>query len=75
MTANTPPFSGVPEGPRSGLDTPSTPEPLAPPTLAESLYQTHCQAVFRRADRMFALLMAVQWAFGIAAAAIISPRT
>ena len=42
---------------------------------ADKLYQAHRQSVYRRTDRMFALLMAIQFVFGIAAAAFISPRT
>ncbi len=43
--------------------------------LASELYDAHRQAIYRRTDRMFAVLMAVQWVFGIIAAAIISPLT
>ena len=42
---------------------------------ADKLYQAHRQGVYRRTDRMFALLMAMQWLFGIAAAVFVSPRT
>src|ERR1700722_15685018 len=50
---------------------------IAAPTdqVAEQLYAAHQQAIYRRTDRIFALLMAVQWLFGIAAALFISPRT
>jgi signal transduction histidine kinase/DNA-binding response OmpR family regulator len=39
------------------------------------LYEAHRQNVYRRTDRMFAVLMAAQWLFGIVAAVFISPRT
>ena len=42
---------------------------------AAELYEAHRQNVYRRTDRMFAVLMAVQWVFGIAAAVFISPHT
>ncbi len=49
----------------------------APPNadLAARLYETHRQNVYRRTDRVFALLMAVQLLFGIVAAIVLSPRT
>ncbi|HEX8649716.1 MAG TPA: ATP-binding protein [Pyrinomonadaceae bacterium] len=41
----------------------------------ENLYTEHQQAIFKRTDRMFAALMAIQWIAGIAAALWISPKT
>ncbi|HSU69290.1 MAG TPA: ATP-binding protein, partial [Tepidisphaeraceae bacterium] len=41
----------------------------------ERLYAADRQAVYRRTDRVFAILMAAQWVFGIIAAIFISPRT
>ena len=46
-----------------------------PTSAATDLYTAHRQSIYRRTDRMFAVLMAVQWVFGIVAAVIISPRT
>src|SRR4051794_7426063 len=42
---------------------------------ADELYKRHRQTIYRRTDFMFAMLMAAQWLFGIAAAFLISPRT
>jgi signal transduction histidine kinase/CheY-like chemotaxis protein/HPt (histidine-containing phosphotransfer) domain-containing protein len=42
---------------------------------ARELYEAHRQGIYRRTDRVFAILMAVQWVFGIVAAVVISPRT
>jgi diguanylate cyclase (GGDEF)-like protein/PAS domain S-box-containing protein len=42
---------------------------------AEQIYAEHQQQIYRQTDRMFAVLMAVQWLAGIAAALVISPRT
>ena len=42
---------------------------------AEKNFAAHQQAIFQDTDRMFAVLMAVQWVAGIAAALWISPRT
>src|SRR5205814_518423 len=44
-------------------------------TTADQLYAAHRAAIYRRTDRMFATLMAIQWLFGIVAALVISPRT
>ncbi|MGN6370787.1 MAG: response regulator [Phycisphaerae bacterium] len=44
-------------------------------THALELYNTHRQAIYRRTDRVFAILMVLQWLFGIVAAILISPRT
>jgi signal transduction histidine kinase/DNA-binding response OmpR family regulator/HPt (histidine-containing phosphotransfer) domain-containing protein len=44
-------------------------------SLGAELYRTHREAIYRRTDRMFAALMAVQWFFGVVAALVISPRT
>jgi signal transduction histidine kinase/DNA-binding response OmpR family regulator len=43
--------------------------------LADQLYDTHRQSIYRQTDRVFALLMVAQWIFGIVAAVFISPRT
>jgi signal transduction histidine kinase/DNA-binding response OmpR family regulator len=45
------------------------------PGLATELYLAHRQSIYRRTDRIFALLMIVQWLFGIGAAIFISPLT
>lgn len=42
---------------------------------AAELYAAHKQAIYRRTDRVFAILMLLQWVFGIIAAIVISPRT
>jgi len=42
---------------------------------AEENFAAHQQAIYQDTDRMFAVLMAVQWVAGIAAALWISPRT
>ena len=42
---------------------------------AKQNFAAHQQAIFQDTDRMFAVLMAVQWVAGIAAALWISPRT
>ncbi len=42
---------------------------------AQALFAEHAQAIFRRTDRLFAGLMAVQWLAAIAAALWVSPRT
>ncbi|MEA2736250.1 MAG: hypothetical protein QOE14_2701 [Humisphaera sp.] len=44
-------------------------------SLGAEFYRTHRETIYRRTDRMFAALMAVQWVFGIVAAMVISPRT
>ena len=41
----------------------------------KNLYTEHQQAIFKRTDRMFAVLMAIQWIAGMAAALWISPKT
>jgi PAS domain S-box-containing protein len=43
-------------------------------SLAERFFEEHQQAVFKYTDRMFAVLLAIQWVAGIAAAFWISPR-
>jgi len=54
----------------------SNPQALDPTRgLATELYETHQQSIYRRTDRIFAMLMAIQWVFGIVAAIFISPRT
>ena len=50
---------------------------LSPRTLerAGELFATHQRTIYRTTDRLFAVLMALQWLAGIAAALWISPRT
>jgi two-component system sensor histidine kinase/response regulator len=49
------------------------PEHLA--QLTAEHFQSHCQSVWRRTDRMFAGLMVLQWLAGIGVALWITPRT
>src|ERR1044072_4184673 len=42
---------------------------------AEQIYTEHQQQIYRQTDRMFAVLMVIQWLAGIIAALVISPRT
>jgi diguanylate cyclase (GGDEF)-like protein/PAS domain S-box-containing protein len=42
---------------------------------AEQIYADHQQQIYEQTDQMFAVLMAIQWAAGIFAALVISPRT
>ncbi|MBI3542698.1 MAG: HAMP domain-containing histidine kinase [Deltaproteobacteria bacterium] len=42
---------------------------------AENLFHDHVDAICRRTDRMFAVLMAIEYVGGIAAALLISPKT
>jgi signal transduction histidine kinase/CheY-like chemotaxis protein len=42
---------------------------------AGEIYAEHEQSIYRRTDRLFAVLMLVQWVAGIVAALWISPRT
>lgn len=46
-------------------------------TLAQAseLFAAHRQTIYQSTDRMFAVLMSIQWIAGIAAALLISPRT
>lgn len=44
-------------------------------SLAETLFENHQNAIYRRTDRMFAVLMAIEYIAGIVAALVISPRT
>jgi two-component system cell cycle sensor histidine kinase/response regulator CckA len=50
---------------------------IAPSTLkqASQLFTAHQQSIYERTDRMFAVLMSVQWIAGVAAALWITPRT
>lgn len=41
----------------------------------ENLFIEHRQAIFKRTDRMFAVLMVIQWVAGIMAALWLSPKT
>jgi signal transduction histidine kinase/DNA-binding response OmpR family regulator len=43
--------------------------------VAASLYAAHRQAIYRRTDRIFGTLMAVQFLFGVVMALVLSPRT
>jgi len=43
--------------------------------LAEDHFQDHCQRVWRRTDRIFAVLLVLQWLAGIGVALWITPRT
>ncbi len=55
----------------------------APPSLqtvevqeqARSIFDSQCQTLYRRTDRLFALLMTLQWAGAVLAASLLSPRT
>jgi diguanylate cyclase (GGDEF)-like protein/PAS domain S-box-containing protein len=42
---------------------------------AEQIYADHQQQIYGQTDRMFAVLMIIQWLAGIVAALVISPRT
>jgi signal transduction histidine kinase/DNA-binding response OmpR family regulator len=42
---------------------------------AEFLFEEHCASIYRRTDRLFAVLMLLQWGAAIAAALWITPRT
>jgi diguanylate cyclase (GGDEF)-like protein/PAS domain S-box-containing protein len=42
---------------------------------ADQIYADHQQSIYRQTDRMFAVLMAIQWIAGIIAALMISPLT
>src|SRR5687767_2694083 len=44
-------------------------------TRAAELFAEHEASIFRRTDRLFAVLMAVQWVAGIAAALWLTPYT
>ncbi|HWN08425.1 MAG TPA: ATP-binding protein [Pyrinomonadaceae bacterium] len=47
-----------------------------PPTnRATQLFTEHQQAIYKSTDRMFAVLMTLQWIAGVVAAYVISPRT
>src|SRR3984893_7012287 len=48
-------------------------EPLA--QLTAEHFQSHCQQVWRRTDRMFAGLMVLQWLAGIGVALWVAPLT
>src|SRR5688572_30100635 len=50
-------------------------EPVIVSDRAAALFVAHQQTIYRTTDRMFAVLMPVQWLAGIAAALWISPRT
>src|ERR1043166_2474470 len=42
---------------------------------ADQIYAAHQRQIYGQTDRMFAVLMAIQWVAGIFAALLISPRT
>lgn len=44
-------------------------------TRAEQLFKDHQDAIYRRTDRMFAILMGIEYVAGIVAALLISPKT
>jgi diguanylate cyclase (GGDEF)-like protein/PAS domain S-box-containing protein len=44
-------------------------------STSEKLYHDHQQRIYRQTDKMFAVLMVIQWIGGIIAAIVISPRT
>src|SRR5712692_3020727 len=50
---------------------------IAPATLSQAshLFAAHQQAIYQSTDRMFAVLMSIQWMAGIIAALWIAPRT
>jgi PAS domain S-box-containing protein len=41
----------------------------------DTLFHERCDRIARSTDRMFAVLLAIQWAGGIVAAVVVSPRT
>ncbi len=57
------------------MNTSQAPSLLGILPRAEQLFSEQAQRIFRQTDRMFAILMAAQWVFGIVIAAIVSPRT
>src|SRR4051812_19057101 len=42
---------------------------------ADELLLAHREAIFRRTDRLFAVLLVVQWVAGIIAALVVAPRS
>src|ERR1700730_11755095 len=50
---------------------------LAPSTLRQAgeLFAAHQQTIYQSTDRMFAVLMSIQWIAGVVAAIWIAPRT
>src|SRR6187401_2871128 len=44
------------------------------PRTIDQCYHAYEQKVYRRVDRLFFILMAVQWVVGILFAAVVSPR-
>lgn len=59
------------------MEKPVTDQDLSPATLqrAGELFAEHKQSIYRHTDRLFAVLMGVQWVAGILAALWITPRT
>ena len=61
--------------------TPDRPNPKTPPThpslsaSAQRKYEDHAYAIHVRTDRMFVVLMTLQWIGGIVMALVVSPRT
>ncbi len=49
--------------------------PLQATPRAEALFREHQEEIFRRTDRMFAVLLVLQWLAGVAAALWIAPLT
>jgi signal transduction histidine kinase/DNA-binding response OmpR family regulator len=66
------PVQPAPEHP-TFADAPSEPAHLAGLTALH--YREHCQRVWRRTDRIFAVILVLQWLAGIAVALWITPRT
>ena len=53
-------------------------EPIKQETIGwrvNDIFNQHQQVIYKRTDRMFAILMVLQWVAGIAAACWLSPRT
>ena len=57
------------------MNKPSKTEPVVVSDRAAALFVAHQHTIYRTTDRMFAVLMPVQWLAGIAAALWIAPRT
>jgi two-component sensor histidine kinase len=56
-------------------DTSINQETLLSSPRVEEIFDEHKQLVYRRTDRMFAMLMMFQWVAGVAAALWVSPKT
>lgn len=55
--------------------TAAQPVPSLSRRRTDELYAEQQQVIFKQTDRMFAVLMVVQWIFGIGVACWLSPRT